>query len=759
MLIQQAIKYFSLLMNYSKKYINFINGRYASEGVRITAGILLPSFVMNYFDLLSIGFVISLGALCVSVADTPGAVRHRFNGMFACCILVTALSVLVHYATSSEILLGLVITLSGFLFAMLTVYGNRSSAVGIAALLVMVLSLQTPLAGKHIWINAGYLLAGGIWYLSYSLVLYRLRPYKFIQQVLADYIFDVASYLKLRGDFYATNPDYDKINGQLLQKQISIEAEQNMLSDLIFNTRTIVKESTHIGRVLVKTYLEVAALYESVMTTYQQYSLMHEHFDDTGILQEYQKIIYLLSAEMEEISIAIKSGIASEPGRDTEQLVQKTRKQFELLRQNYMDDDNLAHFVSLGRIQNNLEDMAEKISQLHLYTTYEVSLQKEDIHTKAIHGFVPAEDIRPSLFFNNLHFKSNIFRHSIRVALALLVGYIVSLIFKADHGYWILLTIVVILKPAYSLSKRRNYDRLIGTVAGIIIGLFVLYFIKNGTALLVIMIIFMAGSYMFIRTNYFMTVLLMTPYILIFFHYLYPGNVQEIMLERVIDTAIGSVIAFFASLFIIPAWERNSIRSYMLKILEANDKYYYSIAHHFTATIPVNAVEIKVARREVLIALANLSDAFTRMLSEPKRFRQGVKNVHRFVAINQTLVSHMTSLSYLLQTELINFRSADILPVIENTQLYFKNAENILSLGEGELQKPDSSSLKYINEKVLNLLSKRKIEIAEGKLETSLKKELVETKSVIDQFNFIYRNAAGIYKISSEHDAEMVSAK
>ncbi|HSN62179.1 MAG TPA: hypothetical protein VLR49_14665 [Ferruginibacter sp.] len=164
---------------------------------------------------------------------------------------------------------------------------------------------------------------------------------------------------------------------------------------------------------------------------------------------------------------------------------------------------------------------------------------------------------------------------------------------------------------------------------------------------------------------------------------------------------------------------------------------------------------INTSRLAVLIALANLSDAFTRMLSEPKRFRQGVKNVHRFVAINQTLVSHMTSLSYLLQTELINFRSADILPVIENTQLYFKNAESILSLGEGELQKPDSSGLKYINEKVLNLLEKRKIEIAEGKLETNLKKELVETKSVIDQFNFIYRNAAAIYKISSEHDAEM----
>ncbi len=742
-------------MNYSKRYINFINGRYVGEGIRITAGILLPSFLMNYFGELNIGFVMSLGALCVSAADTPGASKHRFNGMFACSVLVTVLSIGVHYTSISTFLLGLVIVLSGFVFSMFHVYGNRSAAVGIAALLVMVMSLQTPQEGKGIWINAGYILAGGIWYMLYSLVLYRLRPYKFIQQVLSDYIFEVSVFLKLRGDLYADVPEYEKINEQLLQQQIDIEAQQNMLSDLLFNTRTIVKESTHIGRVLVKTYLEVTELYESVMTTYQQYHLMHEQFDNTGILEKYQQIIYLLSAEMEEISMAIKSDIPSEPNNETQQLVQKTRKQFEELRQHYMNDDNVENFVSLGRIQNNLEDMADKISQLHLFTTYEVSFKKEDSHSRAFSGLAATEDFRPSLFFNNLHFESNIFRHSVRVALALLVGYIVSLFFKVDHGYWILLTIVVILKPAYALSKRRNSDRLIGTALGIVIGLLVLFFIKNTTVLLVIMIIFMAGSYMFIRTNYFLTVLLMTPYIIIFFHYLYPANVSQIMLERIIDTAIGSVIAFFASLFLIPAWERNSIKAYMLKMLEANDHYYSSIAFYFCSDIPVKSDKIKIARREVLISLANLSDAFTRMISEPKRHQQGIKNVHRFVAINHTLISHLSSLSYLLQTELNTFRSPDLLPVIDNTRQHFKNAMlNLLNQKEA-VQKPDSFALKSVNEKVQILLEKRKLEIAEGKLETKTKKELVETKSVTDQFNFIYSNASVICKISNDYDAEM----
>ena len=68
-------------------------------------------------------------------------------------------------------------------------------------------------------------------------------------------------------------------------------------------------------------------------------------------------------------------------------------------------------------------------------------------------------------------------------------------------------------------------------------------------------------------------------------------------------------------------------------------------------------------------------------------------------------------------------------------------------------------SLKILNEQVDALVEKRKMEIANGQLETPAKKELVETKSVTDQFNYIFSDAAVIYKISLEHDKEMMNAK
>jgi len=285
----------------------------------------------------------------------------------------------------------------------------------------------------------------------------------------------------------------------------------------------------------------------------------------------------------------------------------------------------------------------------------------------------------------------------------------------------------------------------------------ILYFVQNSTALLIFMICFMAVSNTFMRTNYFLSVLFMTPELIIFFHFLYPGNVGEVMQDRIIDTGIGSVIAFFASLFLVPAWERHNIRSYMTEMLQANERYYLAIASQFVPGAVLDITAIKMARRNVLIVLANLSDAFTRMLSEPKRHRQGIRNVHKFVSINHTLISHLATLSWYLQTNKVSFRSAHLEPWIEATMRYFKTAESILAEPQENATLPPSPDLSALQEMINNLLEKRKTELMNGQLETATKKELVETKSVTDQFNYILSDASVIYKLCVEHDADMGS--
>ncbi|MEO6584155.1 MAG: FUSC family membrane protein, partial [Ferruginibacter sp.] len=665
-------------MKLKKVYKNFINGRFLNEGLRITAGIVLPSLLLASFNLLSVGLVMSIAALCMSIADSPGAVKHRRNGMIVCMVLICLITLLVHLSFASKVLLGFLITLSGFIFSMLTVYGARSSSIGIAVLIVLVLNLEIPLKGEEIWLNTAYTFAGSCWYMAYSLLLYRLRPYKIIQQVLGDFIIGISSYLYSRSYFYGKDPQYEEINKILLEKQVQVDANQTILSELLFKTRTIVKESTHTSRVLLKIYLDTADLFESVMTIYQQYSILHEQFDETGILAEYQQLISSLSEELYEVGLAIKSGKTSVVQTDYKSQVAAAKEHFEMLRQTYMKGEKVDDFISLGRILNNLQDMEKRITELHHFTSYDKKIKRHSTASAHFDNYTASEDLRPSIFFNNLNFRSNIFRYSLRVSLALLAGFIISLFFTIGHSYWILLTIVVILKPAYSLTRQRNKDRLIGTFLGAVIGFAVLFVVHDKTALLFLMIGFMTGSYVFLRTNYFVAVLFMTPELLIFFQLLSPGSLMSVLSDRVIDTAIGSMIAFLSNLFLVPTWERTSIRNYMKGMVLANEAYFTLIATCFTTEIKPDIEKIKSVRTNVLIALANLSDSFSRMLSEPRRYQEGINAIHRFVVLNHTLTSHIATLSYYLNVKENEFRSQALLAVIENNRLQLQNTINYL---------------------------------------------------------------------------------
>lgn len=706
---------------------------------------------MSYFNLPGTGIVISLGALCVSVTDSPGPVQHRLNGMLYCIVIITLAAIIVSYAAVSPLLLGVLLFVSGFLFSMLTVYGARISSIGIAALLIIILSLQTPIQGQAIWLHALYILIGGTWYMLFSLLLYKIRPYKIIQQILGDYIIDIGEYLKTRGLLYEDHPEYKKTYMLLLQQQVKVQAQQSLVSDLLFKTRTIVKESTNKGRVLLKIYVDAAGLFESIMTSFQDYKILHSHFDDTGILKELGPHINLLADEMNEIGVAVKSGLTSKPRSISVENAKRIQAHFQLLRVNYMNNKNLDNFISLGRIVGNVQHLTEKINGLHYYTTYDKKIKKPSGSAVDYSNYAEIPEISAELFWSNFNFKSNIFRHSVRVAFALLLGYIISVVFNIGHSYWILLTIVVILKPAYSLTKKRNTDRLIGTFLGITIGVVLLYFIKDSTALLVIMILFMATSYSFMRTSYFINVLTMTPYLVIFFHLLYPSALKILLTDRIIDTLIGSVIAFIASIFFVPAWEHTTIKSYMKKMLEADKNYYALLSACYGGNNSLRGKDFKLQRRNLLTALANVSDAFNRMLSEPKRFQKGIEAIHRFVVLNHILTSHFAALSYYLNVKENSFRSADLLGVTEDTQQFFSNAIQCLQSKKGVQQWPGTAALYKLNEQATILLEKRRQEITLGNLETPTKEILVEVKSVIDQFNYIYNIASDIAKSCTEN--------
>ncbi|MET0466389.1 MAG: FUSC family membrane protein [Chitinophagaceae bacterium] len=735
-------------MDYIKEYRRFIYSHYLADGVRITAGVLLPSLILGYYGHLQLGIFISLGALCVSITDNPGPIHHRRNGLLICSGIIFGVALMVGYAMPVKWLFMILLPVLCFFFSMIGVYGARATAIGIAALLVMVMMTHEPLSGWQVVYFALYIFGGGLWYTGLSLVLYSLRPYKLIQQAMGEYVLSAATYLRARAGFYAANADMDECYRDLMHAQIDVQQKQDLVAELLFKTRSIVKESTHTSRILMMVFLDVSDLLERAMTSHQDYRKLHTYFDDTGILPEYGAIIRILADEMDEIGLSLISGKTSgyDAGIDKELVTE--REHLQQLRVKSLNPSNLEGFISLRHILDSIDDIAGRIRTLHQYTSYDRNLKRIKTDTPDPSKYVTRQTIDPQQFWDNFSLNSNIFRHSLRITIAAFAAFIIGQILPFGRGYWILLTVIVILKPGYTLTRQRNIQRLVGTVIGAAIAGGILFFVKNNTAILVLLALSMIGGYSFMRWKYLPSVVMITMYLLFMFHILEPNDFSEVVQERIVDTLIGCIVGFIASYLLPPIWEREQIGELMRYLVSDIIQYFESVAYAFTGAA-YDQQASKEKRKAAWVSLANVTDAFNRMLSEPKSKRRDYKEFHRFVVSSHMLVSHFATLTYYADTLQPEYIMPDYDPLIKASVAELSAAGRYLDNPYTDPPKKNETNPQaLLDQKINALMQTRQQELREGVLESAGKKYLSTFKSITDQFYFVYKTSQDVHKIS-----------
>ncbi|MFT4024635.1 MAG: FUSC family membrane protein [Flavihumibacter sp.] len=142
------------MIDYIRAYKKYSTSYYVSEGIRTTAGVMIPILVAGYFGELKTGVSLALGAMCVALTDNTGPIHHRVNGMVSTVLLIFVISLLTGVMIHFHALLAAWVAVVGFCCAFIGVFGNRASSVGSAGLLIMVLSIDERLALRDAIQNA-----------------------------------------------------------------------------------------------------------------------------------------------------------------------------------------------------------------------------------------------------------------------------------------------------------------------------------------------------------------------------------------------------------------------------------------------------------------------------------------------------------------------------------------------------------------------------------------------------------------------------
>ena len=633
----------------------FLSSQYFSDGIRITLSILLPSLLMAQAGQLPTGMAMSIGALSVSLTDAPGPVRHRRNGMTAAVLLGSAVTLITGFARLNNVTLALEIGLFGFFFSMFSVYNNRATSVGTSVLLIMVLMLDRPLDAPGVVRETGLILAGGTWYMLVSLLTSRLQPYRPAQQALGQCIHQMAKLLTIKADFYAIHTRLADDYRRLVAQQVVVTEQQDAVRELLFKSSQFMAESDNASRLLALTFSSVMDLYEQIVAMYYDYSGIRERFGQSdqsqpnsvvpggSVLVTIARLIRRVADELDYLGLSVQSIGPTRPPLDLTPSLTELKKQIDAI------SDKDGSTLILKKVLISLRNISQRVAtiQANLVAPADGAAGEPLEYGR----FVSHQTITLRSFRDNLTLGSSAFRHSVRVAVALLVGFMLTKFLPyGQYSYWVLLTILVILKPAFSLTQQRNQERIFGTFIGGIIGVLILTFIPSRAVHFVFLVGFMIGTYSTLRVNYRVMVICLTPFVLIVFSFSGIGYLTAAG-ERLLDTLLGGLIAVAAGYGLFPNWESYQIISPMRAVLKANISYVQLLLNGLSGQ-PVSVVDYKLARKDVYVTSANIAAAFQRMASEPKHKQRNQKVIYEFVVLNHILSANVaTAMSALLTTE------------------------------------------------------------------------------------------------------------
>ncbi|CAA7195822.1 FUSC family protein [Chryseobacterium potabilaquae] len=749
------------MKNYSAEFKKFITSQYVYSAIRITLATVLPCLVLAHFGLLKEYFLFPLGTAFVALTDQPGPFIRRRNALAFAIICFILIALIASMVMNIKSLVVAEIIIFGMFFSLIGVYGQRLAAVGSLSLVVLAIFIDGHLTGDNILKSLLIFASGCAWFLLIFLVVTTIQPYKLSSQMIGENYLQLAEFLKIKANYYQKNPDFAKLTSQVIAKQIEIKNLQEETRETVLKTRTIVNESTTTSRLLMLMFLNSMDLHEKLMTSESDYQKLQQSFENSTILVKIHDYLNVLAEEITNIGISLQIGTKAKPLFNLESELASVNAYYFDLRNKQITPNNLENFMILRQILMRINEITKEVNDIYKIFTQNVKLAKSLSTALDLKKFMPTEEkMNVQVLRNNLSFSSLHFRHAVRITIALLIGYLFSLFhfLGIGHTYWILITVVAILKPAYSITKQRNLLRLYGTVSGAIIAYVILYFIHINSLLFSILLFSMILCFSLLKGRYFWAVLFMTIYIFLSFNFLSPGNIDVIFKDRIFDTIIAGIIAFTVSYLILPVWEHTQNLDLMKKSAESNLQYFESVISKFLDA-GFTIEDYKIKRKNAIIALANLSDNFQRMLSEPKNQQKKLEVIHQFVATSHLMTAYTASLSqYVKKNE--KYPEIDVESWSKKIEAEMHQISALLN-GEKVTETLRMDSRLKPDDELEELLLQRKNEIEENEVldrrDPDKISHLTELKNIHDVLELIYDVAKEQKKVIEKYRNETTS--
>jgi uncharacterized membrane protein (TIGR01666 family) len=616
-------------------------------GFRVFVAMVI-TFIPTLFELsifafqqpaLNISISLCLGVMGCAIVENDDNHKGRRKYMLAilACFFIAASSVELLMPYPVFFALGLLS--SSFIFMMLGALSPYYSRVGFGSILVATYTMLGYQEGIGWYEQPILLTIGAFWYSIFSIIWNYYNPNRSLRGQLAQLFFALSRYKRQKSALFNEKQGHSQkalyaIRQQLAIQNISIMARLQQSKNFIksrFNVYTKQNELQQLNHF----YIIAEQIHERITASQYLYSQLENSFGKSQILEGYHQLLLELSEDCYKFGVSINDKKQYQHSRRLTWTVNALSDQLQLLKQkSEFEGNNNEAMLALQAIYENLKGIDDLLKSVS---------KKSELPIIVIDNEKVIKPNFRKIFLDALSPNNSTFKHAVRISVSLLVAYIVQQYFQLDRGFWLISTVLFVCQPSFSETRKRLWQRSLGTLAGVLLGYPVLLLVDNSLIEIFFMILSAFFFFNYLRTNYGLSVVFITLFVMFAFNLL-TGSGVEILSSRIIETLLGSLLSVLAITFILPDWQFQRFPILVKDLLLLSNRYFNGVSQQYQFGRSEN-FNYRKTRFKTFQADAKLTSAWQSMLFEPSSKQKLNNEVYALVNRCDALVSYIAALA------------------------------------------------------------------------------------------------------------------
>jgi uncharacterized membrane protein YccC len=610
---------------------HIING--ASVGLGVVAVALVASAIFGF----AAGQPATLGAISASISDLPAPWREKARTLgfgFALAMLSTvAIQLALPWPVAALLMIGVI----SFVGGLVTGLGRWAVAVGMQAVIPMVFILGFPRETYPGAVRTEMLLlGGGVAYIVIALLATVFTDPSARRMVASETIHEFSIYLRAVAAVFDPDRDLEAAYGAAIRQQSALAEQFQSARTLLLERPGTVGERFRLAA-SIGILLDA---HDALVAAQCDVELIRKTPAASTVLARIGDVLRVGSLDLEHLSLELLTTGHPILPPDHHLAIDALKREATRVEADEAMDQKVraALDAATWRLVLSLSHVRRLEQSLSNDATARTAIG--DVKLAA---FIPKRSYAPSALIPHLSPESPVLRFAARLSLAMMAGALVAQSLGDDrHGNWVLLTIAVVMRAGYGLTRQRRDDRVIGTLIGCVLAAGSVAYLPVG-ALVGVQGLAVAVTHSFARLNYRISSTGASVMALVTLHLVQPW-VSAPILVRLADTLVGAAIAHLFNYF-WPRWE-------FLDAPQLASRLQSQLAAFASAALrsDVSEHDYRLARKNVIEAMAALSDSAGRMAIEPMTARKGLDEMAELLIRAYSLVAQLSAARLATQT-------------------------------------------------------------------------------------------------------------